>query len=380
MSQIIFTNGGGVTPGSAVETLTGNTGGAVSPTANNIDVVGGENINTVGNPGTSTLTINLNESIHLPDSNTSGTTGVIYLGATGGVGGSPFLHNYDSTAEVGKSTFLGIDAGNLTNTGVFNTGIGHQSLSSLTSGVDNVSVGTQSLQLLTSGVNNIAIGDLALGVLTGGSVEGPSSYNIAIGSIAGAQLTSGSSNILIGTGNGNPETGGGDNYTSTESSNICIGNTGVTGDQNVIRIGQHDGSDAVQQNSCFIAGIFGVTVGVSGIPVVVDSTGQLGTVVSSERFKKDIQSLSDKESASLMNLRPVSFNLISEKNPLRQMGLIAEEVAQEMPHLVVFDNENKPFTVRYHDVNILLLKEVQKQHALIESLMKRINRLEQGVV
>lgn len=45
-----------------VETLTGNSGGAVGPTANNINVVGSGGVTVVGNPGTSTLTISVSGS------------------------------------------------------------------------------------------------------------------------------------------------------------------------------------------------------------------------------------------------------------------------------------------------------------------------------
>jgi len=58
MSQIQIYNvsAGG---GGPILTLSGNSGGAVPPTAGNINIVGGAGVTVTGNPGTSTLTINV---------------------------------------------------------------------------------------------------------------------------------------------------------------------------------------------------------------------------------------------------------------------------------------------------------------------------------
>ena len=353
MSQIIFTGGGGVTPGSAVETLTADTGGAVSPTANNINIDGGENINTVGDPGSSTITINLNETIHWSTTNGAGTTGAIYLGATGGVGGQLFMHNYSPQGLDGDCTYLGNNAGNLTGTGfeAGNTGIGNYVMNVITSGIHNTGVGNSALAHLTSGSINQAFGDGCL-----------------------QELTTGSNNVGIGF---EGSLGVGNNYT-VENDNIVLNNTGQPGDANVMRLGT-DGTGDSQTNSTFIAGIFGRTVDAdTGTAVFVDTNGQLGTVVSSRRFKKDIESITEEESESIMRLRPVSFKMISEKNMGRQIGLIAEEVQEHIPSMVIHDPEGKPFTVKYHELPILMLNELQKQNAIITSLVRRINLLEQA--
>jgi hypothetical protein len=52
--------GGGGTP---IQTLTGNTGGAIPPTGNNINIVGTGAVSVAGNIGTSTLTISLIDTI-----------------------------------------------------------------------------------------------------------------------------------------------------------------------------------------------------------------------------------------------------------------------------------------------------------------------------
>ncbi len=121
--------------------------------------------------------------------------------------------------------------------------------------------------------------------------------------------------------------------------------------------------------SAFIAGIRGVTTGAANaIPVLVDSNGQLGTVSSSRRFKKDIVDMGD-ATENLLKLRPVRFRYKQEQTmpdgsevPM-EYGLIAEEVAEIFPDLVVYGEDGKPFTVKYHILASMLLNEMEKQKA-----------------
>src|SRR6516164_567102 len=98
----------------------------------------------------------------------------------------------------------------------------------------------------------------------------------------------------------------------------------------------------------------------------VNSTGKLGTITSSRRYKQDIADLGA-ESDVLMKLRPVAFYYKPELDSThtRQYGLVAEEVAKIAPGLVIFDQDGQPQTVRYHFVNAMLLNEVQKERRLI---------------
>jgi len=379
MSQILGAGMGVIPPADVIETLTADVGGAVPPTANNIDIVGGENINTSGNPGTSTITVNLNEVIRLPETNAAGTQGVIYWNATGGVGGVPIFHNFDDSGVDASSLFVGENAGNFTNTGTENVGIGNSCLNLISNGEANTALGADALANLVGGFNNVAAGTFALLSLNDGAVNGNSSYNTVLGCSAGINLLTGASNIIIGGGNGTAESAAGDSYTGAESDNILIGNVGVTGESHVIRIGQHDATPASQQNTCFIAGIFGQTVnGGTGTAVFVDSTGQLGTIVSSKRFKDDILDIKNK-SEGIYELRPVSFLYKLDESKRRQFGLIAEEVDKIMPELVSYDADKRPYSVRYEQLPVLLLNELQKQQVLIDALLKRINLLEERI-
>ncbi len=173
------------------------------------------------------------------------------------------------------------------------------------------------------------------------------SYNIALGWQAGYNVQSGQYNIEIG-------------------------NEGTNSDSGLIRIGT-----AGNQTSAYIAGIFNAT-SVSGSTVLINSSGQLGTLSSSIRFKQDVHDMGDSTEA-LMQLRPVEFRY---KQPAEdgtrplQFGLIAEEVAKVYPELVVRDKDGQIDTVQYHQLPAMLLNEIQKQHKTIEDLKESNARLE----
>jgi hypothetical protein len=244
----------------------------------------------------------------------------------------------------------------------FNVGIGVQALNAETTGFANVAVGHFTLATATSLIDNTAIGYTAL-------ANGHGNDNTGLGAFALHDVT-GSGNIALGSGAGLNLT--------TSSNNIDIGSGGVAGESNTIRIGTQG-----TQTAAFMSGVNGAT-SASGVAVLVNSSGQLGTVTSSRRFKNDIANMGG-ESDLLMKLRPVAFYYKPEydKTHTRQYGLVAEEVAQVAPQLVVFDKDGAPETVRYHFVNAMLLNEVQKQQdtiarqqAEIEKLAARLAKLE----
>jgi len=151
------------------------------------------------------------------------------------------------------------------------------------------------------------------------------------------------------------------------SYNIDIDSAGKSGESNTIRIG-------TLQTATFIAGISGTAV--AGVGVVVDGNGQLGVLVSSERFKDEIKPM-DKASEAILSLRPVTFhykNAINAKGIL-QFGLVAEEVEKVDPDLVTRDADGKAYTVRYEAVNAMLLNEFLKQHRAVQDQQKEIDVL-----
>jgi hypothetical protein len=180
--------------------------------------------------------------------------------------------------------------------------------------------------------------------------------NTATGNGALVNNTIGSFNIALGNGAGTNLT--------TGSNNIDIGALGVAGESNTTRIGN------INQTSTFIAAIRGVTTGVAdAIPVVIDSTGQLGTISSSRRYKNDIRTM-DKASEAILALKPVTFHYKTDNTNTPQFGLIAEEVGAVNPDLVVRDKNREIYTVRYDAVNAMLLNEFLKEHRKVEQLKK----------
>src|SRR5213596_2712335 len=95
--------------------------------------------------------------------------------------------------------------------------------------------------------------------------------------------------------------------------------------------------------------------------VVVNGSGRLGTVASSQRFKDDIKPM-DKASEAILALKPVTFHYKSDAKATPCFGLIAEEVEKVSPDLVVHDIDGKPYSVRYDQVNAMLLNEFLKEH------------------
>jgi len=144
------------------------------------------------------------------------------------------------------------------------------------------------------------------------------------------------------------------NNITTGSNDIDIGNAGIN-ESNTIRIGTPG-----TQTKTFIAGIFGKTVNVNGVPVLVDNTGKLGVMMSSARYKRDIHDMGA-TSVGLMKLRPVTFRYKADPSGTLQYGLIAEEVARVYPNLVLRGTDGKVESVRYLEFTALLLNELQKQ-------------------
>jgi hypothetical protein len=78
----------------------------------------------------------------------------------------------------------------------------------------------------------------------------------------------------------------------------------------------------------------------------------------------------DKASEAILALRPVSFRYKKEVDPQRvaQFGLVAEDVEKINPDLVIRDAQGRPQTVRYEQVNAMLLNEFLKEHRKVQEL------------
>jgi len=217
--------------------------------------------------------------------------------------------------------------------GSFNTAVGASALFA-NNGGDNTAVGATALTGNTSGNDNTAIGISALAATQTGD------RNIAVGNFAGSGLTSGSDNIYIGA-----------NLSGAPS----------------------------ESNACYIKSIFGQTNNL-GTAVFIDANHKLGTLTSSKRFKEDIKPVGT-ASELLFALHPVTFHYKKEIDPAGtpQFGLVAEEVENVNPDLVVRDKKGKPYSVRYEAVNAMLLNEFLKEHQTVQELKKQVAELTAGL-
>jgi hypothetical protein len=259
----------------------------------------------------------------------------LYLNTTGqyntAFGTAALLENTAS-----YNTAVGTFALEVNGAGASNTAVGYEALGQNTGGGDNTAVGQQALYNNTGGLFNVAVGQGALQANQNGS------SNTAVGETALLNSTGGG-NIAIGEKAGLSLT--------TGNSNIYIGNSGAN-ESNTIRIG---GS---AQTATYVAGI--TSSQVTGSAVYVTSSGQLGVLASSERFKTAIAPMGG-ETAKLKLLRPVTFQLKTDSVGTRQYGLIAEEVAKVYPELAIRDDLGNIQGIRYEELAPMLLNELQKQ-------------------
>ena len=330
-----------------------------------------------------------------------GTNGAIR--AVAGVSGTQLIIDtngyYAASAVNASDTFLGVQSGNATMTGTVNTGIGAQTLLFTTvghvntaigfsallqndnsfdyGGIDNgnTAVGRGAMATNTKGYPNLAFGantlpgittwgleNVAVGVGVLANAVGPYLYQeAAVGNHALANMGipfAGAHRLQVALGYT-----AGNSLTCTNGDNcqlnIFIDHPGGANDRDVIRVGL-----PLIQTSAYLAGVRGATAGSAPLLVRVDPTGQLGTAVSSVRYKEDVRDMSS-ETDRLRELRPVTFRY--KDQPRVQFGLIAEEVEQVLPDLVVCDPAGQPESVMYDELPAMILNEVQKQDRRLAS-------------
>jgi Chaperone of endosialidase len=287
--------------------------------------------NTAVGAGTLLFNIGDQSAIEGVENTAVGAAGLLFnttgFGNTA-VGAAALLNNIDGSGNtaIGDSALLN----HTTDDG--NTAIGYHALLSDTTGNANTAYGTLALNSNTTGNLNVAIGALTLSSNTTGD------FNVALGSGAGSNVT-------------------------TADGVICIGAAGA----NV-------------SNRCFIGNIYSTVqpiVGTDPDSVTINSNGRLGRGnVSSRRYKHDIQPM-DKASEVLYALEPVSFRYNKEYDDKQTLafGLIAEEVAEVYPDLVGRNPRGEPESVRYEQINAMLLNEFLKEHRKNEEQQKQINVL-----
>jgi len=290
----------------------------------------------------------------------------LYLNTSGsgntGVGAAALvLNNADDNTAVGTAALL------LNTTGGENTAVGRNALINNDSGSDNNAVGAFALATTVDGFFNNAHGRNAL-------VNSNGSENNAFGDLALEGVTTGTSNTAIGDDAGR--------FIVDGSGNVCVGDEAGTGlgasVNNCIAIGAPGaGPFADFDNTCFIGNIFGEAVSDPGtqIPVYVDQFNNVGVFnTSSRKLKHDIKPM-DRASEGLYRLKPVTFKFNSDWKSTTQYGLIAEEVAEVDPELVVRGRDGEVMAVHYEQINNMLLNEFLKEHRTVQEQKATISRL-----
>jgi hypothetical protein len=267
-------------------------------------------------------------------------------------------------------------------TGNENSAFGRYSLRFNTAGADNSGFGKGALAGNTTGDENTAVVSLALNDAV------TASQNVALGFSALSNATGGN-NIAIGHEAGINQTSGSDN--------VYLGNAGSAAENDTIRVGNS------AQTRLFLPTTL---ASVTGTTLVINGSGQVGPTTSSARFKRDIESLGAEEASALLEkLRPVTYRYRdqpgSPADPAFQYGLIAEEVAEVAPALVIYDEDGRPYSVQYQALGPMLIGAMQRQQdtigahettiethertteaheRTIETLLARVERLEQPTV
>jgi hypothetical protein len=300
-------------------TYDGDSGSAV-PAAGILNIqsataAGGVADNITTTASGNTVTVSLNNSISQPNTNALGTQGMYSLG------GDRFMHDFG-----GANTFLGTNTGNLSLSGSFLTGIGKNALNGITSGTRNTALGQAALYSATtssndtalgfnaminsasSGGNNVCVGSFSGTTMSSNNNVGVGMYslqncsgagnvavgynsmqgnlsgslNCAVGPLSLCNLTSGNNNVSFGdnnlinlsTGSNNTSIGysSGNSYTTSESNNILISNSGTVGESGNI----HIGTSGIH-TACTIAGIASVATSNSQMVTIDTTNGQLGS-------------------------------------------------------------------------------------------------------
>ncbi len=366
---------------------------------NGVAITGQENIGIGRNAASSVTTGRFNimlgnsgdSSSNITGDSNIGMGGIMYTALSSGANNTSLGHQSGQLVTTGsENAFLGRQAGRQVTTGSFNVAIGGMAMSGAASvtGDYNVAIGHEAGEALTTGDSNVFIGRRAgwQGAITGndnliigrqsGLAMTSAANNISLGSVNIGDLTTGANNVMLGSGCGVNLTTGSNNIAignsagtaiTTVSNNIAIANSGTdtAGRIDIGTVGTH--------TTCYVQGINGVVTGGAAIPVLIDANGQLGTVSSSRRYKKNISPLSNEKASLLLNLNPVEF-VYKERSDDLQYGLIAEEVNEILPDLV-HTKDGKIETVYYDKLNAYYIRMLQILYSEIEDLKTEIEHL-----
>lgn len=208
-----------------------------------------------------------------------------------------------------------------------------------------------------------------VGIASGNSGTAVGSDNTAYGYYAGAALTTGTNNIYIGSFAGANHQG---------NNSIFLGNTQAVNGDGLIYIG----NPSTEPGSSTTTTIYGcinlpeVNFG-SGYMATFDvASGQLLKVISSRRYKDNIEAVTSDVSDKVYTMEPAMFNFKNAPDT-KSFGLIAEEAHKVCPEVVIYNENNEPESVNYLSLQILALAALIKQQKTIEELTDMVHKLQE---
>lgn len=337
-------------------------------------------------------------------------------------GSNVFVGNQSGYSNVNSysNVFLGFNSGFSNKTGSGNVFVGNLSASSNTSGTNNVIIGDLAGASNTIGIENVYIGNES------GAASLSTTGNVYLGTYAGSANVSGDNNVFVGMhaagssinaarntiigawtaadstlGNDNTFLGHSIARKSTGSRNVYIGNysgtNDISGTANIF-IGFSAGSNETGSNKLYIANTNTSTPLIwgdfSAAALVINGNNANGKTffvqglaggtstwaqVSDARYKKNIVNISG-ALAKIMALQGVNYEWIDpvkfEKG--RQIGFIAQDVEKIVPELILKSSEGL-YTMKYAEVNALLVEAVKEQQKQIEALNAENKKLRSDV-
>ena len=232
----------------------------------------------------------------------------------------------------------------------------------LTTGSDNTAVGAQALDASTTASDNTAVGGAALGACTTGT------QNTALGRTAGDSITTGNYNLCVGY---NTDTGSassqrrfviGQDFNGTANNAVHIGSSGGHIRNDFLDDATWDQVSDVRKKTNIEDNSMGLEF-IKGLRTVIFNWK------APSEFPKEWKAYNPNDTT------PVT--------PNKKMGLIAQEVKAVIDELGIkhYDSTwgEKPDgqqEIGPSDYIYPLIKAVQEQQALIESLTARIETLE----
>ena len=344
--------------------------------------------------------------------NTANGTAALEFNSTGDFNTANGAFALFSNTEASSNTAIGDRALFTNTTGIQNTAVGYNALFTNngepffaegshncafgvnalfanSTGHYNSAFGTRALESNTTGESNTATGYLALIGNTTGNFNTANGFNALNQNTTGATNTANGVNALASNINGGANTANG--YQALLSNTIGTGNTAlgftaglnITGGGNVC-IGRGMEGVAGVDDTTWIKNIYTTVqpvVGTDPDVVTINSEGRLGRAnVSSRRYKHDIKPMHE-ASEAIYALKPVSFRYHKEYDATQTIafGLIAEEVAEVHSDLVGRNPKGQPESVRYEQINAMLLNEFLKEHKKVEDQQATIVELKSTV-